>query len=533
MYRWARVIPVVLAAALVAVTLQLPWFRPAQTGPNPRPVSGGDREIAYLHNPTAYENWDNFVWGVKRAEMAAGGEPSGLQVDDAEAFPHRTTAVPEIAIRKKGYDGRLLVRWYKVTDDASQQAWVKGLAARNPPPVAVLGGWSSDRAKELADAMREQAWPGGRPLLFLVTATADQVDPEGDNPSGSQAPPLISVYDRTFRFCFTNRQMADAVTDFVLADPTLRPRPAPRPGAAALPVPVPDPLSTLAALAGEWAAAPPLPGFAIEWRDDPYSTDLSLKFRLAFRRMAGSVPGVPPIDMDLYSVPFSTGRMNRPNPVEAEIAGHILANLPPPGARTVLVIPSVVAPTRRVLRTLVQGNPQVDRRLVAVTGDGLGVNTFFRDRDFAWPVRSIPIPVAMFTHADPFAWDSPSGPRPPEGYELAPPAADGVRSSTEDIQLFTRLAGVLGRAAFPPAATAVVPTADALDTNLRSLDPPFFDADGNRLSDTGEHVVLLRPVFPGEKASKQSHPDATLEVYTRQPGKNEWHRMHTLTLGGH
>ncbi len=84
-----------------------------------------------------------------------------------------------------------------------------------------------------------------------------------------------------------------------------------------------------------------------------------------------------------------------------------------------LVLPTVSAPARRTLRALVQGNPTVGRQLVAMTGDGIGVNTFFRDRDFAWPVRSLPIPVVLFTHADPFAWDVPGEPpsAPPE-YEL-------------------------------------------------------------------------------------------------------------------
>ena len=60
----------------------------------------------------------------------------------------------------KGFSGSVRIRWYKVTDEASQEAWVKALAARDRPPIAVLGGWSSDRAKELADAMRDAPWSG-------------------------------------------------------------------------------------------------------------------------------------------------------------------------------------------------------------------------------------------------------------------------------------------------------------------------------------------------------------------------------------
>jgi hypothetical protein len=465
--------------------------------------------------------------------MAEDGMPSELDVDDAAAFPHRTTAIPEIVIRRKGYEGSLRIRWYKVTDEATQEAWVSALARRDPPPLAILGGWSSDRAKELADAMRDTAWPSSRPLLFLGTATADKVDPEDNNASGDQGPSLISVYDQSFRFCFTNRQMADAVTDFVLSDPTLRPGSIGWPGLRAIPTATAGPLVGLTALATEtWAEWPSFPAFAVEWKDDPYSTDLSFKFREAFLRRTGSAAGFPRLDMEVNPVPFSTGRMNRPNPVEAEVAEHVLNNLPPPGTRTVLVVPSVTAPTRRVLRALVQGNPAVGRRLVAVTGDGLGVNTFFRDRDFAWPVRSLPIPIAMFTHADPFAWDTPGNAAiPPRGYELEPPAPGAVRSSTEDIRLFTRLTRVVAAGVFPPIATAIVRTPDALATNLHSLKPAFFDPVGNRLSGSGEHIVVLRPIFPGEAPSDHPHLDAMLEVYGHRPEIPGWQLLHTRALG--
>jgi hypothetical protein len=507
MRRWSWLIIISLTIAVAFAAYRLPWFRSARMGANPRPVPKGDLEIAWLHNPTSFDSWDNFVWGVKRAEMAEDGTPSGLEVDDSAAFPHRTTAVPEIIVRCKGFEGSLRIRWYKVTDEASQESWVKALAGRNPPPVAILGGWSSDRAKELADSMRDTRWPISRPLLFLGTATADKVDPENDNASGDQGPSLISVYDQSFRFCFTNRQMADAVTDFVLSDPTLRPGPT-------------DARTDVSSF----------PAYAIEWKDDPYSTDLSFKFREAFQRRTGQKSGFPRLDMEVNPVPFSTGRMNRPNPVEAEVAEHILNNLPPIGIRTVLVVPSVTAPTRRVLRSLVQGNPLVGKRVVAVTGDGLGVNTFFRDRDFAWPVRSLPIPIVMFTHADPFGWDIPGvGTMPPHGYELEQPMSGVVRSSTEDIQLFTRLARVVSAGAFQAGSKSIVRTPEALATNLRSLKSAFFDQAGNRLSG-GEHIVVLRPIFPGEAPPDRPHLDALLEVYSHNPESAGWHLLHTRPL---
>ena len=101
-----------------------------------------------------------------------------------------------------------------MTNYAPTDAWVKALAARNPAPLAIVGGWSSDRARELAEAMTATTWPGQKPLLLLATATADAVYPDEDNyEPGYQPPKLIGLYERSYRFCFTNRQMAASVTD--------------------------------------------------------------------------------------------------------------------------------------------------------------------------------------------------------------------------------------------------------------------------------------------------------------------------------
>jgi len=517
---WAVLVLGVVGVGVVA--MRVDWLRAARPGPDPRSVPAGDREIAWLHNPTSYETWENFVWGVKRAEMTGDG-PGGLEVDESRAFPDRTTAVPEIVIRRKGFTGGLVVRWYKVADEATQEAWVKALAARDPPPLAVIGGWTSDRAKELAEAMRDATWPGPRPLLVMGPATADNVYSDDDNPAATQGPSLVGIYDRSFRVCFTNKQMAEAVTDFVLSDPTLRPGPVARPVLGAVPAPA------VAAAVGR--EPDPLPAFALAWRDDPYSTDLSSQFSLQLNARSTPAAGLPRLGLITSRIPFSTGRLNRPNRAEAEAAEHILASLPPPGQRTVLVIPTVTAPARRTLRTLVQGNPEIGRQLVAVTGDGMGVNTFFRDRDFAWPVRSLTIPLVFFTHADPFAWDMPgSGRTPPHDYELPPPEPGGVRSSTEDIQLFTRLTHILAAGAFPEGGTEVAASPDEVAARLRDLKPAFFDAAGNRRSETGEHVVVLRPIFPGDAPAGQRHADAMLEVYARQAESREWKRIHTQPL---
>ena len=319
MRRWWVVLVFALIATGVAA-YQWNWFRATRTGTSPLPVPDGDEEIAWLHNPTSYESWENFVWGVKRAEMASDAGPSGLEVDDSNAYPNRTTSIPEVVLRRKGFTGNLRIRWYKVTDDAPQEAWVHALAAHDRPPIAILGGWSSDRAKELADAMRETHWTGSKPLLFIAQATAEEVYRPADNyPVGYVPPQLIKLYDRSFRFCFTNMQMAEAVTDYVFSDDTLRPGPTPP------------------------ATAPPMPGFAIAWEDDDYSIDLSRQFRGEISKKT-SRPGGPWLGMVLDTVPFSVGRLNRPNSREAAVAEQILRQLPAPGSRTVLILPTVSVP---------------------------------------------------------------------------------------------------------------------------------------------------------------------------------------------
>ena len=533
MRRWW---PVVVLVVLVGgfVLYRSGWWRAGETA-RPLPVPNGDQEVAFLHIPTSGDTWENFVWGLKRAEMGTPGAPGSLRVDDSAAFPDRTTAVPEVVISRDGFAGKLRVRWYKVTNYASTDAWVKALAARNPAPVALVGGWSSDRARDLAEAMTATTWPSQKPLLLLATATADSVYPDEDNYAPDYKPPtLIGLYERSYRFCFTNRQMAASVSDFVMTDPALRPGPAVLPGMRAvvgaaggtrtmLPwlAELKFPPPGVPALPTVHAEPPAIPAFAVAWKDDPYALDLSEQFREALAEQ-GARPGRPRLAIESSLIPFSAGRFARPNPYEAQVVDHILANLPRRGERTVLVVPTVTAPARRVLGALAQGNPAVARRLVAVTGDGIPVNALFRDGEFAWPVRAIPIPLVLFTHTDPFDWDEPGDPLPPRGYELVRPLKPGdVKNSTEDIQLFSTIARVLARGAFPDGADRVTDGPDALAVRFRALAPAFFDPSGNRLTGSGEHVVVLRPTPRVEGVV--TYPDAVIEVWTRQSGA--WTRL--------
>jgi hypothetical protein len=523
--------PVLLLVALAgAIVLARGALTRAPAYARPLPVPDGDLEVAWLHIPTSGDTWENFVWGVKRAEMAAPGAPAGVFVDDSAAFPTRTTAVPELVLTRTGFNGRVRVRWYKVTDDAPVSAWVSALAKRDPAPLALIGGWSSDRARELADAMSATNWPSAKPALLLATATAETVYPEEANYAIDYQPPkLIELYAPAFRFCFTNRQMAEAVTDFALCDPSLRPGPAVLPGLRAVPGAAGGPWALLPYLAELRAPPPGAPAFpnqraegpgiqayALAWKDDPYSLDLSQRFRDVLAEQ-GATPGRPRLAVESDLIPFSTGRFARPNPYEAQVVDHIVANLPKRGERTLIVVPTVPAPARRVLSALAQARGSATR-LVAVTGDGISVNTLFRDGEFAWPVRALPIPLVLFTHADPFDWDDP-GDEPPKGYELTPPRPGAVKSTVEDIHLFTGMARAVVRGAFPDGG-ATAPGAAEFARNLRALD--LFDATGNRSRGSGEHIVVVRPTPRVEGAVTTA--DAVIEVWTRANGA--WERRH-------
>src|SRR5262249_41180713 len=115
----------------------------------------------------------------------------------------------------------LWIRWYKMTSEAGIEKWISELAQRSPAPLAVLGGGSSDRARDLAPALAGQtSWKGDPPLLLITTATADRLYLAKEKKFRK----LIETSPgRSFRFCFTNSQMAGAIRDFIWSRAALRP----------------------------------------------------------------------------------------------------------------------------------------------------------------------------------------------------------------------------------------------------------------------------------------------------------------------
>jgi hypothetical protein len=514
--------PIVIVLIVAVVALVYGGLRGlgyGRTDHEAPPVPAGDQEIAWIHAATSGPSWERFVAGAHRARR----EWPELQVDDRRAFLDQSTAVPEVVLGVAGSSGRLRIRWYKLTSETPSARWVRLLARRDTPPLAFIGGGSSDRAVELALALAEQKnWPGVAPLLLLTTATANTIvlDPDRAPPGEAGPKRLMDIYPgRSFRFCFTNEQMAQAVVDFVWSQPDLRPYGNPLPALAA--AMAPDPWAAVGLFAAYAGAYPPSAA-ALEWDDDPYSLDLSNQFKLAFHQ--SQWPAV--LVRQKSSIPFSVGGFDRPNTWEAAAAEKLLREQWSPWERQLLVLPAAPAAARRILRALTGAAPLAGRNLVAVGGDSMNINTVYRDADIAWNVRALPVPFVFFAHQNPVAWDevresveregvlrkasdsSRSTLDAPRSTELLPP------NGTDDVLLPAALVRRLAEAAFQPPA--LLSSADALAGRLRDRQPAYFDPSGDRQGGRGEFVVCLRPqILDADGPAAQVLAAATLDVWTR------------------
>lgn len=519
--RWPMLVFVIcLPVAVLASGIEIPWLTGASNYAAPMSVPQGDQEVVWLHTTTHAGNWERFVSGVQRATMLH----PGMTVDDSQAFREHSTAIPEVVIRQKGQSGRLRIRWYKISSFAQESQWVKALAERKPAPLAIIGGGSTDRARDLAQVMaRQTTWQGERPLLLLTTATAESIAVDSSletNPSqGPGRINLMSIYpERTFRFCFGNRQMAEAMLDFIGSRPELRPQRL----TGAIPSAV---VSTLSA-ASTPAHRPIV--LTVEWADDPFSLDL-------LNQINNELPDklTSRVDLDLgslsdtrvfrWQVPFSVGGFIRPNSGEERVAREIQHVLNENRhERGLLVLPTITAPARRLLHTLIESEPDIGRRVVVLNGDGIQLNHVLRDGDFAWPVSGLAVPMVLFTHNNPVAWDSAVGSQAPAGYELFPP------TSTEDVLHSAEIIRVLVKAAYPPnQTTGPVTDARQLAQRFRDMPPAYFDSAGNRMAGTGEYIVLFKPVRSTDVTGLLN--DALLEVWNR-PANGQWAMTHALSV---
>ena len=464
-------IVVLLGVSVGLATREMLRTRPA----TPSPVPAGDYEIAWIHTTTNPQTWERLVAGAFQIKR----DFPGVQVDDSGAFLDQTAAVPEVVLTVPGRTDKLRIRWYKLSSEVNTRDWVKALSVRNPAPLAFMGGGSSDRAIELAQALNEQAdWKGARPLLFITTATAvadiDPVTREG--------PELIKMYPgRTFRGCFTNTAMARAVIDFVWGQKDLQPT-------------------------GN------LQTYVAAWQDDPYSLDLAEQFGRVLRER--KIDGKP-IETTYDPIAYSVATFTDPNPPEREVLNRVLVDLARnPTDRSLLVLPAATQPARRTLRALAADSPLIGKsRLVAVTGDGVSFNTMYRDGDVAWPVQELSIPLVFFAHQNPVRWD-------PEG-GVDDPTVLRKPTATDDVLLFADVIQVAAKALYQGER---VSEADKFGQKLRTIRPRdgapvYYGPDGERPTGQGEYVVVVRPQFDDGRVRR----DAILDVYTRKAG--QWERV--------
>ncbi len=529
-------VSVVLVAAAVLVVFR-PDSGPLQ--PQRPPLHPGDVEFAWIYPATSTPQWERFVTAVHRAGTRLQKTFPGVRAYDVAATASGT-GVPQVALEWPG-GGRLVFRWYKLTSDWNAESWVRELLARKPYPLALIGGNNSNAARALAIQLERAAADveeAQRPLLLLTTATADHVPPDrpgapaGGLRPGEEGKELTELYPgRTYRFCFTNRQMATAVTRFIWNQPDLRPDAD--------------------------------PAYLVQWMDDSYSRDLYIGYGkvLDYRVMdnviqqwgfASGCVGLrlPPVALwGWYTSGFrhdgnyalridsSIGAFDAPNPYEARNINFMVAeieNREP--LRRLLVVTGQAQPSRRFLFGLAQRAPELARRLVVATGDAVSFNTIYRDRMVTWRIQDLPFPLVLFCHRNPIARDA--GFRPPSpGKQTADVTGSGA-SGTEDLLLYgdivEALALAYGRRGGPALdAAELAGGLDALHLDgdhlsLEARGRPLFHTrrKGMRNSSTGEHVVILRPQFAGKAVNPE---EATIEVWALWPGddpeRGAWRRV--------
>jgi hypothetical protein len=524
LFRPGTVILVSLSLVLAAgVLLFLPLGDAASASATSlKPLPQGDQEVVWLNAATSAVAWERFVAATRRLCAESSGE---LQLSaEADPFPSQTTAVPELAFSRVGRRGRIWIRWYKMTGEQGPREWVQAFLHRQPPPLAVIGGGSSDRARDLARELSSHRSDFASPPVFVITtATADQLDTEQS---------LMDIYAGwSFRFCFTDRQMAEAVSDFIWRRDDLRPDAAPI--------------------------------YMARWYDDPYAMDLFNQFHeilgpdglgksleqsrqikglarrwawLAGRSGAGGTPAgleVEGLFADELQEPgpfwgarfaYSVGAFSQPNRYEMEAANSLIAELGqhPAQRRPLLVLPATAAPARRFLRALIRTAPYEAERFVIATGDAIDFNTIYRDRTLTWPIQDFPMPLVFFCHRNPVD---------PAGFQadrqIEPPDPMGRSSTgTHDLLLYRDIVQTLASSAYLDAA--LVPDSEAFRVSLNATDPETgqrrFADNGNQLSGTGEFVVSLRPVREAERVL----PQARLQVWnwrTSSAGTREWVRV--------
>jgi hypothetical protein len=182
------------------------------------------------------------------------------------------------------------------------------------------------------------------------------------------------------------------------------------------------------------------------------------------------------------------------------------------------------------------------------TGDTVGFNTVYRDRNVLWPIQDFPFSLVFFAHRNPV--DESAGFQPGTGQPEDPnPYGEAQEATSTDSLLLNRdIVETLAQAAW--SDNGVAASAAQLREGFRHTvwrsdkgcvavnreGPALFDATGNRRPGTGEHIIWLMPHREGPGpfplADVRVPSQATITVWPLpdgwQPGQR-WSREPSRT----
>lgn len=483
-----------------------------------KPLSEGEQEIALIELATSTDDWSRIVTAAQLLERnwsTVNPTLPRLNVALNDAFPQLTAAVPEIVFSfGTSPKQNVRLRWYKISGEHDAASWVKKLSERKPPPLAILGGGTSDRAIKLAEALRDTydagaaAGEASAPIFAITTATAEETRAKQS---------LLGIYQkRTFRFSFTNKTIVESLLRFV----DRRNVPAEHEWARSLWVGKSVEVEAVNAAAAGAIVSPRLQPYtmhAFSWLDERYSQDMADHFQRSFQRRFVFGEFQP-----AASIRSGIGGFNQPSPEEQLTVDTFLAH--PTKPHSFLALPTQTVRMRRFLINLRQRSPQDARNLVIMNGDAISFHTVYRDRDVMWNILDLPYSLVFFSHRNPV--DPAAGFREEKDLAKDPPGTfpPPSTSGTHDLLLYQdifesllyavhdgarlvanaeiareRLRRTYWRQPRAGEKAAFLPRVGNLlihpsDENPRML----FEPSGDRLKYTGEHIVWLKPNFTGD-----------------------------------
>jgi hypothetical protein len=199
--------------------------------------------------------------------------------------------------------------------------------------------------------------------------------------------------------------------------------------------------------------------------------------------------------------------------------------------RQFMLLPADADRARRFLRTVVRRSDPTDlKNLIVMTGDSLGFNTIYRDRNVAWNIQDLPVPLVTFSHRNPVSKKV--------GFDET--SASGG-TGTEDLLLYRDILETVLLTAYQ--GQKLTASSDDLIRGLRELSwadgrvqrmtgddkvtPLFNGSDGNRNDGTGEHIIVLLPDLG------RGVPQATIAVWylkSNPQGPPTWTELRKLTV---